>query len=264
MTPPLQQVPQSKKKIGEYLITREIIGYGSNAHVRIAIYIPTSTMVAVKIIDISQKDSLERARNEVKVLSKIDCENVIKYLYHYEDDYYLYLFLEYAQGGDLFTFIRKYGRLDEEKARLYFEQILNAVEALHEKKVTHHDMKLENVLILKDGTLKLSDFGFSVDLLLNPSLILNFSGSPLYMSPEVFSMQPHNEKIDIWGLGVCLYYMLTDTFPFVSSSYHELEEKVLFHNVIFPKKMNLSEEVKDLIRKMLRKDFYQRISIDEN
>jgi len=92
---------------------------------------------------------------------------------------------------------------------------------------------------------------------------MTFAGSPLYMSPEVFAMQPHNEKIDIWGLGVCLYYMLTDTFPFISNNYHELEEKVLFHNVIFPKKMNLSEDVKDLIKKMLRKDYNQRISIDE-
>jgi serum/glucocorticoid-regulated kinase 2 len=224
----------------------------------------------VKVIDISRKDFHERAKNEIKILSKIESDFIIKYYYHFEDDFYFYIFLEYANGGDLFHYIRRYGRLEEEKAFGYFEQILSALDYCHVKKMVHHDVKLENILIVKDGSIRLSDFGFAVEMLYsgggnngNHGLINSCSGSPLYMCPELFSNQPHNEKVDVWGLGVCLYFMLTDMYPFFGNNYNELEEKVIFCNVGFPGKMNLSEDVKDLIKKMLKKDYNQRISMEE-
>eukprot|EP01121_Diplochlamys_sp_Union-15-3_P021320 TRINITY_DN8604_c0_g1_i1.p1 TRINITY_DN8604_c0_g1~~TRINITY_DN8604_c0_g1_i1.p1 ORF type:complete len:156 (+),score=35.27 TRINITY_DN8604_c0_g1_i1:52-468(+) len=83
------------------------------------------------------------------------------------------------------------------------------------------------------------------------------------MSPEVFSLQPHNEAVDIWSLGVCLYKIMTDLYPFMADSYNELEERVLFDDVQFPINMGLSSSLKDLISRMLIKDPKQRITLKE-
>jgi len=103
----------------------------------------------------------------------------------------------------------------------------------------------------------LSDFGLSQRFAHDGITV--FSGSPLYMAPEIFSLQPHTERVDVWSLGVCLYVMVTGTFPFVANTYEDLEEKVLFDEI--PPYCGLSEELLHLLRGMLLKDAQQRFSL---
>eukprot|EP01130_Rhizamoeba_saxonica_P011621 TRINITY_DN4829_c0_g4_i2.p1 TRINITY_DN4829_c0_g4~~TRINITY_DN4829_c0_g4_i2.p1 ORF type:complete len:317 (-),score=46.60 TRINITY_DN4829_c0_g4_i2:90-1040(-) len=251
-----------KRSIGDYIIGAQVVGVGSTTVVHLATHVPTGERVCCKVIDISSKENRHRARKEVRLLKKHSkCPNIIKYYTHYECDNYLYIFLEHARGGDLYKYIRRYGRLDEDKARLYMYQILEAMNYLHQNNVSHHDIKLENILLSGD-TIRISDFGLAVEFQ-SGSSITTYSGSPLYMSPEIFSLQPHSENTDVWSLGVCLFYMLYDTFPFLASTYSDLEERVIFNPLIIPRNMGVSRDAKDLLRRMLKKDMLQRISVNK-
>lgn len=250
--------------VGDYRIEPDFkLGSGSNASVHLAHHLPTNTRVAVKIIDISDTSKRELALKEVQILRSLyRHENIIDIQDVIEEREFLYLFMEYASNGHLGTFIHRHGRLDEDVARKYFVQMLNALEYCHKNNVVHHDMKLENILLTSDHSIRLIDFGLSRRLS-KDRLIKEFSGSPLYMPPEIFSLQLHNEKVDIWGIGVCLYYMVTDSFPFPANTYHELEEKVLFEDIVFPLNMGLTESIKDLLRLMLAKDPSKRLTVKE-
>eukprot|EP01121_Diplochlamys_sp_Union-15-3_P008520 TRINITY_DN2262_c0_g1_i1.p1 TRINITY_DN2262_c0_g1~~TRINITY_DN2262_c0_g1_i1.p1 ORF type:complete len:289 (-),score=29.12 TRINITY_DN2262_c0_g1_i1:148-1014(-) len=213
----------SRGIIGNYKIDYKTLGVGSNATVRLGYHVHTNERVAVKIVDISSPQSRERAYLEAEVLRKFKNENIIKLHSVQESGEYLYLFLEYVGGGDLATFIQRYGRLEESIARRYFCQIVNAVEHCHNTKVSHHDIKLENILISADRkSLRLIDFG---------------------LCTRIYEDRP-----------------ITN---FAADSYSVLEERVLFDDVVFPSNMGLSPSVKDLISRMLTKDPKQRITLKE-
>jgi serine/threonine protein kinase len=260
-------VAEIPEYVGEYKIEQMMLGIGSNGCcVRLGVHLPTNEKVAVKILNISLSPSVRnRAFQESDALRQLHHENIIKLYGVYEEDPYFFLFLELAPGGDLFSFIQRHGRLDEHKARTFFHQIVNAIQHCHENGIVHHDLKLENLLLTEDeNNLRLIDFGLCARITPAQSVISNYyAGSPLYMSPEIFSLQPHTVAIDIWSLGVCLYYMVTDTFPFLADTYNELEEKVLFDEVVFPNNMGLSDNLKDLVSRMLTKDPKQRITLAE-
>ncbi len=166
--------------------------------------------------------------------------------------------------SDLSAYIHRVGRLDEETARLFFEQAVRAVHHCHQHGYVHHDVKLENLLLTQDGrSIRLIDFGLSRQLGAGNMLTDHFGGSPLFMAPEIMSLQPHNHSVDVWALGVCLYFMVTDSFPWEAESYHELEGKVLFDPVSFPENFGLSWNLQDLLSRMLSKDYRQRITLSE-
>jgi serine/threonine protein kinase len=249
-----------KQCVGDYKIGPEIIGQGNNAIVRLATNLRTQEKVAVKIIDITNPNVRERAFKEAEVLRDLGKhKSIIKLFAEHKDERFLYLFMEYASGGDLFTIVQRHGSLDETKARNFCRQIVDALIHCHERKIAHHDVKLENMLLAADRTLRLSDFGLSQRVTADG--ISAFSGSPLYMAPEIFSLQPHNERVDVWSLGICLYVMVTGTFPFIANTFEDLEEKVMLDEV--PSFCGLSEELMHLIRGMLHKDCQQRFSLNQ-
>jgi serine/threonine protein kinase len=189
--------------------------------------------------------------------------HIISFLAVEEDAHHVYLFTEYAPRGDLANFVHRNGRLEEDEARKYFRQMVRALEFCHQLNVTHHDFKLENLLLGADRNVRLIDFGLAKSLDSGSMIMDHFAGSPLYMPPEIFSMQPHDASVDVWSLGVCLYYMVTDTFPFAAESYTELEEKVLFDEVTFPINMGLSDNLQDLLKRLLVKDPRRRIPVQD-
>jgi len=254
----MEAVVRVKQFVGDYIIGPEVIGQGNNTIVRLATSLRTQEKVAVKIIDISHTNVRERAFKEAEVLRDLGKhKNIIKLYAEHQDERFLYLFMEYASGGDLFSVVQRHGCLDEPKARTFCRQIVDALSHCHERKIAHHDVKLENMLLAVDRTLRLSDFGLSQRV--TPEGVAAFSGSPLYMAPEIFSLQPHNERVDVWSLGVCLYVMVTGTFPFVANTYEDLEEKVIYDDI--PTYCGLSEELMHLLRGMLHKDSQQRFSL---
>ena len=252
------------REVGQYRIETEIVlGSGTDATVLLATHIPTDARVAVKVMYVANNSAKrERAMFEVHLLRQLSRHDyIIDFHDVVELNGFVFVFLEYAPYGDLGSFIHRHGRLEEELARKFFVQILSAVDYCHTNNVAHHDLKLENILLANDYSLRLIDFGLSRRVAKENPLINEFAGSPLYMPPEIFAIQPHDQQVDVWSLGVCLYYMVTDLFPFPADSYHELAERVLFDDLIFPTKMGLTEPLQDLIRSMLHKDPKLRIQL---
>eukprot|EP01127_Copromyxa_protea_P009503 TRINITY_DN2250_c0_g1_i2.p1 TRINITY_DN2250_c0_g1~~TRINITY_DN2250_c0_g1_i2.p1 ORF type:complete len:265 (-),score=28.90 TRINITY_DN2250_c0_g1_i2:111-905(-) len=242
------------KRIGNYRLG-EIIGGMCDTYneVRLGVHIPTSARVAVKIIDIRTERVRVRAHHELQVLRSVGAhKNVVNLHAAEEESDCLYMFLEYAPGGDLWSYIEKNGPVSEYFARSMIQQLVSALEFCHSKGIVHHDVKLENILLVRENEVLLSDFGFSQCFVEGESrkMVTTYSGSPLYMAPEVFSLQPHDELVDMWSLGICLYYI-------------GLEEAVTFQELRFTPSMNISPSLQDFISQMLTKDPASRVCFSQ-
>ena len=148
-------------------------------------------------------------------MSAIKHKHVIRLLEVFETNQYLFMVLEYAEGGDLLHHVNNVKAMTEEEAKKVFKQIVFGVAHCHCRSVLHRDIKLENILIGEKGNVKLCDFGIS-QLIEDPNLlIVEKSGTPPYMSPESFSEKGFNGFMsDIWSLGVLLYAMVCGKMPF--------------------------------------------------
>jgi len=257
-----------ERRVGPYVI-REDIAEGTTGNVKLAYNTSTGTYAAVKVVNKTVARKRREAKNEIKFLKTLEHENIIRLEHVEEDNQYIYIFTEYCPGGDVYTFIEKNGKLNEDLARNLFRQMVDAVEYCHRNGTCHHDIKLENCVIDHEMNLKLIDFGFSVEL--DPELamdrrtqqITTFDGSPAYSALEVLQRRPHDESIDIYGLGTCLYYMLVGTFPFCDSektTFEGLCKNVQENIVEFP--IGVSTTAQDIVVRMLG-HFGNRITIPE-
>lgn len=135
----------------------------------------------------------------------------------------LYLIMEFAEKGDLFSIIKKKQRLSEQQALWYFVQILNAVWYLKSLKIAHWDLKPENILIDKFDRIKIIDFGLS-NIYEKNKYLETFCGSPCYVAPEMIVRKKYKaETIDSWSLGVILFLLLTRELPF-NNNYNSLAD----------------------------------------
>jgi serine/threonine protein kinase len=149
-------------------------------------------------------------------------ENIIKCLEIFEDDLAVYFIYEYFPEGDLYNYIIKKGkhRMNDKKIIIILEQMLQALVYLHEKiKVIHRDIKPSNFLIKKDGKkfiVKLRDFD-NAEFIKEEGFKYLTKGTPLYLAPEVYLEETYDTKIDIWGIGITLYNIITGFNPFQSN-----------------------------------------------
>ena len=126
----------------------------------------------------------------------------------------LYFVMEYCKGGELFDYIVKKERLVEQEACIFFQQIINGVEYLHNQGIIHRDLKPENLLLDDNNHIKISDFGLSTFYSKN-NYLQTACGTPSYAPPEMLEGQEYNgEATDVWSCGIILYAMLCESLPF--------------------------------------------------
>eukprot|EP01116_Phalansterium_solitarium_P017969 TRINITY_DN4582_c0_g2_i2.p2 TRINITY_DN4582_c0_g2~~TRINITY_DN4582_c0_g2_i2.p2 ORF type:complete len:426 (-),score=93.78 TRINITY_DN4582_c0_g2_i2:980-2257(-) len=243
-----------------YRITSRVLGEGSTGKVLVAERLDGPGKAAVKVI--SKRSALKQeAMREIRTLIKLSHKNVIKILHIEEDARFVYMYTEHMGRGDLFAFINLAGPLKDEDARTYFRQMAGALQYCHSKRICHHDFKLENCVINERKELRVIDFGYAMHVP-EGSLIREFPGSPAYSAPEVLFRQPHGLAVDVFSLGVSLYYMLCGVFPFCdpeTTTLSELCDNVQRFQLTFPKQV--SPPAQDLIRRMLAR--FNRISWDD-
>lgn len=244
------------------------IGEGCFGKVKEAVNLENGQRVAVKII---QKAALvgksakevENVQKEVLFMKTLNGHpNVLSLLDLHEDDRNLYLVLELAAGGDLFDKIVGDGGFSEETACGFFNQIINGLEYCHDKKIVHRDLKPENLLLGRENTLKISDFGLSNAIASFDALLKTHCGSEKYAAPEIMgsSAEYRGTPVDVWSAGVILYIMTAGAFPFTeATSRCDLFVTLLQNKFAFPEKM--SPELKDLLLSMWAIDPVQRITI---
>ena len=168
--------------------------------------------------------------------------------------------LEYA-GGELFDYIVKHGKMSEDKARRFFQQIVCAVEYCHRHKIVHRDLKPENLLLDNDLNVKIADFGLS-NIMTDGNFLKTSCGSPNYAAPEVISGKLYaGPEVDVWSCGIILYVLLVGRLPFDDEFIPALFRKINSGNYHTPS--YLSSGARHLIHKMLKVNPVQRITIQE-
>ena len=223
----------------------------------------TKKYYACKKISKLDINNYNQFKNEMKILMKLDHPNIIKLYDVYESHNSLYLIMEECEGGKLFDRIsdriESNDMYTEKDACEIMKQIAGAIYYCHNNNIVHRDLKPENLLYLKpkednDNTLKIIDFGLSQDLNIEKNLDSKV-GTPYYVPPEVLEGK-YSQKCDIWSAGVILYILLFGEPPFKGSSDNDLYEKIKKIDYSFPesKRMNVSKEAIDLIKKMLVKE----------
>lgn len=170
--------------------------------------------------DKAPKDFLDKFfPREIKVLTKITHPHIIKIHSILQSGATVFIFMRFAENGDLLEFIKKSGPIPEPQANLWFYQMTSAIRYLHAMNLAHRDLKCENILISKHMNTKLADFGFArscVEEETSQKILSNtYCGSAAYAAPEIVSGTPYDPlKADVWSLGVILFIMLNAVMPF--------------------------------------------------
>ena len=259
----LNQLKNKQASFGDYII-KETIGKGTFSKVKLGLNKITGEKVAIKILDkskILQKEDLDRIIREMSILSKMGHSNVIKVYQIFEDEKNYFIIMEYCEGGELFNYIVKKGRLPEDEASFFFYQIINGVDYIFSKGVAHRDLKPENLLLTKDSEIKIIDFGLS-NYYNGEKDLETPCGSPCYASPEMVSGNKYNGfNIDIWATGIILFAMVCGYLPFENPDNDKLFEQILKAELDFPE--HVSEVCKNIIKKILVTNPKKRITIDQ-
>ncbi|RWS04284.1 RAC serine/threonine-protein kinase-like protein [Dinothrombium tinctorium] len=165
--------------------------------------------------------------------------------------------MEYVNGGELFFHLSRERIFSEERTRFYGAEILLALDYLHSQGIIYRDLKLENLLLDKDGHIKIADFGLCKEDINFGSTTRTFCGTPEYLAPEVIEDNDYGRAVDWWGLGVVMYEMMVGRLPFYNRDHDILFQLILLEDVKFPK--TLSTEAKSLLSGLLAKDPKKRL-----
>ncbi|XP_022104013.1 NUAK family SNF1-like kinase 1 [Acanthaster planci] len=237
------------------------LGSGTYGKVKLALQLDTREEVAIKCIPKSKIDNaadLRRLRQEIEVMSSLHHPHIIRVTEVFESRDKIVMVMEYAPGGELYDYING-GKATPAEAKRLFRQIALAVQHLHKNNVVHRDLKLENVLLDSDLTVKIADFGLS-STFDRSRLLDTFCGSPLYASPEIINGTPyHGPEVDCWSLGVILYAMVYRTMPFHGADFAQLKAQITGGDFYEPPSLS---EASGLIHRMLTVDPRKRSTID--
>ncbi|XP_060583592.1 cAMP-dependent protein kinase catalytic subunit PRKX-like isoform X1 [Ruditapes philippinarum] len=289
------------KKLSDYEIL-STIGTGTFGRVVLARNRETRNYFALKVMaitDVIRLRQVEHVTNEKEILSSITHPFIVNMFWANHDDTFLYMLMEYVPGGEVFSYLRNYGRFSNTMANFYASEIVSALEYLHSRSIVYRDLKPENLLLDRDGHLKITDFGFAKKLLdrtwtlcgtpeyLAPEIIQSkgynkavdwwalgillfemivgtwtLCGTPEYLAPEIIQSKGHSKAVDWWSLGILIFEMIVGFPPFFDDQPFGIYEKILSGKIDWPR--HLDPVVKDLIKKLLVPDRTKRLGNMKN
>uniref|UniRef100_A0A8C1SUP6 Protein kinase C n=1 Tax=Cyprinus carpio TaxID=7962 RepID=A0A8C1SUP6_CYPCA len=216
---------------------------------------------AVKVLKkdiILQDDDVECTMTEKRVLSFASTHPYLTQLYCcFQTPERLFFVMEFVNGGDLMFHIQKSRKFEENRARFYTAEITSALIFLHSKGIIYRDLKLDNVLLDKDGHCKLADFGMCKESMFEGVVTGTFCGTPDYIAPEILQEMLYGPSVDWWALGVLLYEMLSGHAPFEAENEDDLFESILTEEIIYASW--LSTDAVDILKGFLTKNPSRRL-----
>ncbi|CAM8958648.1 unnamed protein product [Rhodiola kirilowii] len=254
---------QRKVIFGKYEMGR-FLGKGTFAKVYYGKNLATNESVAIKIISkeqVKKQGMMEQIEREISVMKLVKHPNIVDLKEVMATKSKIYFVMEYVKGGELFAKVAK-GRLKEDVAKKYFQQLISAVEFCHSRGVSHRDLKPENLLLDENGDLKVSDFGLSAlpQQVRNDGLLHTRCGTPAYVAPEVLRKKGYGgAEADVWSCGVVLYVLLAGFLPFQDENMMKMYTRIFKAEYEFPPWF--STDAKRMISKLLMVDPSKRITI---
>ena len=272
-------------KINFYLYGRRI-GQGAFGKVNLGLNVLTGRVVAIKSFKKTPiekfKHKMKKIQYETELMKRFNHKNITKILEVFNDEEYMLIIMEYINGGNLFSFVKKRRKLSEKMAKFLFRQIILGIQHIHSKNVVHRDIKLENILIDFDNNVKICDFGIGKVLENEEELLYDKCGTPMYMAPEIILANDDNGykgfPVDIWSSGITLYIMLSGSLPFNIKNKNNNKEDMALNSIkdknniflqnqivnVKPKEIeNISIEAKNLLKGLLNKNPSKRLTCSQ-
>lgn len=242
----------------------KIIGRGAFGKVNIGVHVASGRVVAVKSFKLnnSEINSIKRKLHlETQLMRSINHRNVVRIYETFETEKLLMIVLEYVAGGDLLTYLKKKNKVTENTCKFIFKQLIQGLHYMHSQGIIHRDVKLDNILIDSDSTIKICDLG--VSKMIKPGeLMTEQCGTPAYIAPEIISGNGYyGFGADIWSAGVVFYALLSGTVPFKGSNMQELHDLIV--KADYPELTDISLEANELIKGMLEVDPNKRLTTDQ-
>ncbi|ORX59159.1 Pkinase-domain-containing protein [Piromyces finnis] len=249
--------PAEKKrfKLDDFVIM-QTLGTGSFGRVHLVKHKETGKYYAMKVLvkrQIIESKQVEHTINEKKILESLNHPYMVNLVGSFKDNRNLYIVLEYVCGGELFSYLRQCKRLPNHVARFYAAQVVLAFEHLHSNDIIYRDLKPENLLIDKNGNIKITDFGFAKHV---PDVTWTLCGTPDYLAPEIIQSKGYGKAVDWYALGVLIYEMLAGFPPFYDEDQMRLYERILEGRLRWPSYFDPA--AKDLIKRLLSPDLTKR------
>ncbi|KAK6245388.1 hypothetical protein SCA6_008478 [Theobroma cacao] len=289
MLTPFNMSHKERTTIDDFEIIKPI-SRGAFGKVFLARKRTTGDLFAIKVLkklDMIRKNDIERILAERNILIAVRNPFVVRFFYSFTCRDNLYLVMEYLNGGDLYSLLRKVGCLEEEVARTYIAELVLALEYLHSLGIVHRDLKPDNILIAHDGHIKLTDFGLSKIGLINNTIDLSGPetsgttsldacnlqtqqtddrsrhsavGTPDYLAPEILLGTEHGYAADWWSVGIILFEFITGIPPFTAECPEIIFDNILNRKIPWPSvPSEMSYEAQDLINRFLIHDPNQRL-----
>ncbi|KAM8776298.1 aurora kinase A isoform 1-T1 [Rhynchonycteris naso] len=255
---------ESKKRqwvLEDFEIGRPL-GKGKFGNVYLAREKQSKFILALKVLFKAQVEKAgveHQLRREVEIQSHLRHPNILRLYGYFHDATRVYLILEYAPLGAVYRELQKLSRFDEQRTATYITELADALSYCHSKRVIHRDIKPENLLLGSAGELKIADFGWSVHA--PSSRRTTLCGTLDYLPPEMIEGRMHDEKVDLWSLGVLCYEFLVGKPPFETSTYQETYRRISRVEFTFPD--FVTEGARDLISRLLRHSPSQRLTLKE-
>ncbi|KAL8664995.1 MAG: hypothetical protein Q9202_002551 [Teloschistes flavicans] len=254
-----QAMRQTKGKytLGDFNFQRTL-GTGSFGRVHLVQSKHNQRFYAVKVLKKAQvvkMKQVEHTNDERKMLQKVKQAFLVTLWGTFQDSKNLYMVMDFVEGGELFSLLRKSQRFPNPVAKFYAAEVTLALDYLHSMHIIYRDLKPENLLLDRHGHLKITDFGFAKEV---PDITWTLCGTPDYLAPEVVSSKGYNKSVDWWSLGILIFEMLCGFTPFWDAgSPIKIYENILKGKVKYPPYIH--PDAQDLLQRLITPDLTKRL-----
>ncbi|KAM9536693.1 protein kinase C delta type-like isoform 1-T4 [Salvelinus alpinus] len=262
---PASITPKTRLTIDSFVF-HKVLGKGSFGKVLLAELKGRGQYFAVKALKkdvVLMDDDVECTMVEKRVLALAWDNPFLTHLYStFQTREHLFFVMEYLNGGDLMFHIQDKGRFDLYRATFYSAEIIIGLQFLHSKGIIYRDLKLDNVMLNRDGHIKIADFGMCKENVFGENRATTFCGTPDYIAPEILLGQKYTFSVDWWSFGVLVYEMLIGQSPFQGDDEDELFESIRMDVPHYPRW--ITKEAKDLLEKLFERDPSRRLGVVDN
>ncbi|XP_065605592.1 protein kinase C delta type isoform X2 [Cyrtonyx montezumae] len=257
----------SRRKFNiDSFVFHKVLGKGSFGKVLLAELKGKNEFFAIKALKkdvVLIDDDVECTMVEKRVLALAWENPFLTHLYcTFQTKDHLFFVMEFLNGGDLMFHIQDKGRFDLYRATFYGAEILCGLQFLHSKGIIYRDLKLDNVMLDKEGHIKIADFGMCKENVVGENKASTFCGTPDYIAPEILQGLKYTFSVDWWSFGVLLYEMLIGQSPFHGDDEDELFESIRVDTPHYPRW--ITKESKDILEKLFERDPTRRLGVTGN